>query len=235
MTNEQKLKNLLQQVLLASTGNRLDEDDLNGEEGTQRITDLLDWANLWFSEFELEADWQYLRENQAELATAVKDKDIVEITAPLFRKLVASEYRTINIWQDDAIVSSWVFSEPNLIGESFSDEIGNRVSIVGNKLVFSRPLLDYEDGGTIRADIIKHIPELSRTDTSAIDLIKPEKLLVLGIAKDQTLPDYVAGTISPSLVQRYQDLLEKAKAENSAGSVNPNLLREDYSRVRGVY
>lgn len=236
MNNDEVLKKLAQEVNLLVSGSMLDTEDLTGEEGDKQINEIITWTNLFFSEFELETDWQFLRRNQAEIGQVNGVSNIQNITHPYFRKLVATPYRRVFLRFDDTIIGEFEFVEPNLINETFSEEQGRgRVSIVNNKLVFSRPFTEYEKNAKITADIMLHLVPVSRSDTSSLDLIQPRRLLIYGIAKDKSLPDIVSGVISPSLVQRYQDLLSKAVAENEKSSLNADIYREDFSRIRGVY
>lgn len=171
MGNDEQLRALLQTVRTATEGKRIENDDLYTDEIENDIDALIDMVNLWASEFELEADWQFLRENDAKIGTIQDKNNIVEIEVPRIRKLVSSQYRQIKLYQDDALISVWDFVEPNLINQAFKDEVGQRATIVNNKVVFSREFKDYEIGADVRADIIKHCPTLSREDTCLLELI----------------------------------------------------------------
>lgn len=234
MTEEEKIKAFAQKVILTQTGKRMDVDDIEGEEGEAYLEALVDWVNLFTGELELEADWQYLRENEATIGLISSYDNMIELPAGV-RKLIVNENRNLLIKQGDAIVSVWDIVSPNIITQRQEDPYRGRVATINNKVVFSRPLTDDELGGTVHADVIHTMPQLALNDATIIETIKPTRLLVLGVAKDATLPDFVRGGISPSLAQKYADLLDKAVEENDASALAADIIVEDFGRLRGVY
>lgn len=234
MTEEEKIKAFAQKVILTQTGKHMDIDDINGEEGEVYILALIDWVNLFTGELELETDWQYLRDNESNIGTIASYDNIISLPDGV-RKLVVNGHRPLTIRQGDAIISTWDVVSPNVITQQPEDPYRGRVATINNKVVFSRRLDDTELGGTVHADIIRFMPQLAANDASVISLIRPTRLLALGVAKDATLPDFVRGGISPSLGQKYADLLEKAVDENEASTMAEEMIGEDFGRIRGVY
>lgn len=234
MTNEEKLKAFAQRVILTQTGKHMDVEDIDGEEGQVYVRELIDWVNMFIGELESEADWQYVRENAAQIGEATAASLILPIPAGV-RKLVTDGNRPLYIAQGDAIISKWDVVSPNNITDMPEDPYRGRASVVNNSVIFSRKLDENEVGGTIFADVIHDFPKLSMDDVSLLELIKPQRLLILGVAKDATLPDFVRGGISPALAEKYADLLDRVKDENEASALAGDIIRDDYGYIRGVY
>src|SRR5690606_18548107 len=112
----------------------------------------------------------------------------------------------------------------------------NKVALVDGTIYFSRPINDREDGGELFADASLEIPYIDEPDNefSMISIVKPRQLLVLGVAKNASLPDLVRGGLSPSYLQRYQELVNNAIQKNAYSSISSQMGREDMGYVRGV-
>lgn len=90
------------------------------------------------------------------------------------------------------------------------------------------------------ADVIDYIPRLEAAvdgqyNADMLDLVTPKQLIILGVAKNATLPDIVQGGISPSLTQKYNDLLQKAILENNKTAEVYTVERESFDFIRGVW
>lgn len=229
--NEEKILALAQSIYLARN-NRY--NDVEGEELNEFIKESLDWINQFIEELELEADWNYVRENNSTLGT-VTSKNTSFLLPDEVRTLVVSPYRDVTVSQDGSVVSRFRLVSPNQIADPNNLGSEDRATVVGRTLIFSRSFTDAELGGTVKADVINFIPRLSRTDISMLDLVSPRQLIVLGVAKNASLPDIVQGGISPSLAQKYSDLLQKAVLENNLTSEPDDLLTDDMSFIRGVW
>lgn len=232
MSDEEVLQAFVQSVYLARYGRYL--DDITDEDGVAEIAKTIDWTNQFLDELEEEADWQYVRENDKEIGTIASATDTFNLPEDA-RKLAVDENRPLVIMQDGSIVSEWDVVDPKNITERSSSVNQKRVTFVNNKIVFSRALNDQEIGGTVVADVINSIPRLAEDDVDILELVKPKQLLILGVAKNATLPDIVGGGLSPSFAQKYSDLLDKAKMENDAAAVAVTAIRDDYSHIGGVY
>ena len=233
MTEEEtEILKLAQKIYLAEF-NRY--NDVDGEEADEFIDQTIDWVNQFIPELELEADWNYLRENSAELGT-ITAAGITSFPIPDgVRKLVISPYRDVTISQDGSVVARFKLVNANQISDPNDPDTSDRATVVGRSVVFSRAFTEQEIGGVVAADVINAMPELARDDTELLELIKPLQLVVLGVAKNATLPDIVQGGISPSLTQKYADLLQRAVAENNATSDSSFAPREDFNFIRGVW
>lgn len=236
MDDQEKLEKFVQELYLTRFGRRV--DDITDSDGVEEIEKSVIWINSFLDELELESDWQYVRENDAELGTASEGSQSVELDDDV-NKLVVAEHRPLLIVQNGSVVSRWDVVDPNQITSRDGSMSDNRVTTVNNAIVFSRPFNETEIDGTVVADIINYIPRVSNEENNinveALDLVKPRQLLLLGAAKNATLPDIVQGGLSPSFTQKYADLLTKAIAKNEASTVANDAIREDFGYIGGIY
>jgi len=248
MTEEQKLA-LLQQftkeVYLTIYGRQI--DDITDADGIIEIENTIMWCNLFLDELEQETDpsgapinWLYLRENAKEIGTIATITDTFDLPAGALRPIAVSD-RPLTITQDGSAVSIWDVVDPSQI-TSRNDYYSRlqRVTYVNQKLVFSRALNDTEIGGTVNTDILNSFIRLAYDttgghNTDLFDLPVPRNLLVLGTAKNASLPDIVQGGLSPSYAQKYAAILEGHKMANMQTSEADEAVREDYSSIGGVY
>lgn len=239
MSNTTRLQDFTQQVYLTLFNRRL--DDIEGEDGQEEIAKVIIWCNLFLDELEQEVDvdgtpinWLYLRDNDKEIGTISEATDTFRLPSSALRPIADAD-RPLFISQDGAIVSTWDVVDPNQITNRHSYALRDqRVTYVKQKLVFSRALNENEIGGTVFADIINKFPPLLSNDTSLFDLPIPRQLLVLGTAKNASLPDIVQGGLSPSYAQKYVNLLEGHKAANAQTAVADEAVTDDLSGIGGV-
>lgn len=232
MTPTEEITAIAQSIYLAKN-NRY--NDVEGEELTSFLNETIDWINQFTPELELEADWNYLRTNNNLIATIT---DITVQSYPLpagTRTVVVSPYRDVTISSGGSVISTFTMVNPNQISDPTDPNIGDRATVINNNLILSRPLKDTELGGELRADTIAYMPELTLDDTTLLSLVKPKQLLILGVAKNATLPDIVQGGISPSLTQKYNDLLQKAVAINNATAEALDVPAESFGYIRGIW
>jgi hypothetical protein len=209
--------------------------DVEGDELTDFLNQTIDWVNQYTQELELEADWNYLRTN-GNLIGTISDLTVQSYDLPEeVRTVVVSPYRDVTISFDGVVISTFAMVSPSNIADPTNPETHDRATVINRKLVLSRPLKDTELGGELRCDTIDFMPQLSMTDTEVLSLVQPKQLIVLGVAKNATLPDIVQGGISPSISQKYADLLKKAVAANNDTAVAMEAPREDLSFIRGIY
>ncbi len=240
MTNEQKIEEFAQQVYLTIYGRRI--DDPTDEDGVEQIAKTLIWCNLFLDELELEKEpeggptnWSFLRENDSEIGTVATATDTFSLDDDVLRP-VADEERPLVIMQDGVIVSSWDVVDPSQITRRNGEQSrSQRVTYVNQLLVFSRALNETEIGGSVLTDVVYKFPRLKSSDTSLFDLPLPRQLLVLGTAKNASLPDIVQGGLSPSYAQKYADLLEGAKLANAQSSTPDEAVTDDFSGIGGVW
>lgn len=219
-------------------------DDLTSDDGANLVNQTIDWANMFMDELELETtpdgqaiDWWFARQNDATLGKARVGRKVIDFDSD-FNNLIAGEERYVLVTVDGQVVSSWSVVNADQLGNRPGYSVPDRVARVGQQLVFSREFRDNENGGTITGDVTAPLPRLSLTNADALtgdNAIVPQQLLILGAAKDASLPDIVQGKLSPSYAQRYANLLEGAKARSAASSNADTAQRDNYSNVRGVY
>ena len=221
-----------QKVYLIQYGDLNDVDD---EDEATFISNTITWVNLFLDELELEADWNFAREYDYSLGTVAAEARTFTLTDDTVKNLVFSSDCFVNIYQDGSSVASFAVVNPNQISNPSNLDPSDRVTMLGRKLIFSRPLKDTEVGGDIRADIIKFLPRLSATDATVLTQVQPLDLLVYGVAKNASIPDSVKVAISPSLAQQYANILTKAIERNSLSSVAGDAGYENLSFVAGVW
>lgn len=217
-------------------------DDLTSTDGQAFIALVTDFANGFIDELETEVnidglpiDWKWSQVLGATLGTATAGLSSITFPAT-YLNLIAQENRYVQILQDGTSVSNWLVVSPNNIANMNQWYTGNKVCLTGGGvLTFSRAFTPQENNGTIVGDITTPIPRLSGTNVKAFSIIKPRELFVLGVAKNESLPDIVKGSLSPSFAQKYTNLLNNTIARNNASGMANTAQSEDYSSVGGVY
>jgi hypothetical protein len=240
MTTTEKLRKFAQSVYLTRYNRYI--DDITDSDGVDEINKAIDWTNMFLDELMTEVDpegrpidWYFLRQNDVEIGVISNANQTFDLPDGVLR-IVIDEFRPLVISQDGASVSEWDVVAPSQLtnrNRYLSSE--NRVSFVGDQIVFSRPLNDGEIGGTITADVINEPTEMTLTNVDILDTVKPKSLLILGVAKNATLPDIVQGGTSPAFAQKYNNLLEGAKARSQASSIPSDASREDFGNIAGIY
>jgi hypothetical protein len=216
-------------------------DDILGTDGQIFVANIIDFANGWLDEFETELTpsgdplyWNVMTRLNYTLGTAaVNTASVVLPTA--VSELIIEEERYVQVQQGGITVSNWLVVSPDGITNKTSRVTEDVCTSVGGTLVFSRQFKSTEDGGTIVGDVTLPFPRFTLTNAKSLSLIKPRELLILGIAKNSVLPDIVKGTLTPSFVQKYQDLLTGAVTRNEYAAKADTIISEDYSRIRGIF
>lgn len=230
---EQRILELAQSIALTRTSRYSDvEDEI---ERNEFLDQTIDWVNQYIQELELETDWNYVRENDRVISTSLV---IGEHKVPLpegVQRLIISSDRDISIVQDGTTISTFGLVAPNQIANPTNPETRDRATVVGRQVILSRPLTDQEAGAELRADAVNYIPRLSRDNVEMLDLVEPVQLIVLGVAKNWSLPDIVQGGISPNLAQKYNDLLQRAVARNNETSQAYDAYGDDFSYIGGIW
>ena len=229
---EDEITQLSQSIYLARN-NRY--NDVEGQELTDFLNQSIDWINQFLQELEMEANWNYLRTNDYTLGTVPDTATSSFLLPTTVRTIAYSPYRDLTINQDGTPVSTFRMVDPTLILDPTDRDLIDRATIVGRNLILSRNPKEIEVGGEIKADVLTYMPKLSMDNIDVLNLVYPTSLIILGVAKNATLPDIVQGGISPSLAQKYNDLLQKAIAENGKSTDSPFAPREDFGFIRGIY
>lgn len=218
------------------------ENDVTGADLTAFLTNTITWANFFASDLELAADWKWLRTNNNTLGTVTNTTQYT--LDPTIRKPIYHPQRMLTIQQDGVIVSSWTIVDPDQIqadpryalrSSSANYSGPDYVMFDNGVLTFSRLPKDYELNGTIVADTIAWIPQLTLTDSTLLTTVTPPKLLILGVAKDQLPPDLVRGGLASLIETRYNKLLAQAIQDNGGSSMDDDSMADDLSDVGGVY
>ena len=219
-------------------------NDVTGSDLTDFLNQAVTWANMFASELELEADWKYLRVNNNTLGTVVANAQTYTLDDSI-RKPIYHPQRKLTILQDGVVVSTWTLVDPDQIQTLFDypppniatsgASFPNYAMVDNSVLTLSRAPFDYEVGGTLVADTISWIPQLSLTDSTLLTTVIPQRLLILGVAKDQLPPDLVRGGIAELIETRYDKLLANAIQDNGGTSLDDESMPDDLGFIGGIY
>lgn len=234
MSDKEQIDQFIQDVYLTRYNRRL--ENLTDTDGVEEITKTIRWTNTFLDEFEKETDWNFVRDNDKQIGIITVAAQIFNLPVDV-RKLVVDEDRPLILTSaDGTIITRFEVVEPNQITRRDSSLTPDRVTMVKGKLVFSRPFKTHEIGAKVVTDTVDKIPRLATDDATLFEtMVDHYQLLVLGVAKNATLPDIVQGGLSPSFVQKYGDELLKAIAENNASSVADQVVTEDMGSIGGIY
>jgi hypothetical protein len=249
MTDDQLIKQFVNDVYLVKFNRFVDTltDASPDEDAVLEMQKVARWAAMFAEELELETDyegrimnWNFLRDNDVDLGVINTTSSSfvlpnVPLTTTPYRKLVVDYNRPLAVMQGTVRVNTFDVVDPNQITKRREGDTRDRVTTVGNKLIFSRLFRDYELNGHLIADAMRSIPRLTTTDASMLKVVPYYELMVLGVAKNATLPGIVEGGLSPALAQKYSALLDQAKADNENTSVPDDEVYDDYSSIAGVY
>ena len=226
------MENLAQSVYRIVNGSR---NAATGASLATFISLYRDWANDFISELELETDWNWWRIQDYNFGIA---SNTTTLTLPTdFRKLVVNLDRPFYLQQDGTTIATFIVVDPNNVNNPADIEKEDRVTFINGNFVFSRPFRDEELGATVYGDYMQNAPQITDETggDAVINIIKPYKLLTLGIAKDVSLPDLVQGGISPNIEQRYLKVLGAAVAQNAQSVATGTSSLESYSNIGGIY
>lgn len=242
MTNEQRIDSLAQDIYLArhSQYNDVDGDDL-----IEFRNATIGWINQFIPELERArdsarkvVDWNFVRTNNDIIGTVV-DAGVISYPLPAgIRKLVINPHRDLTIRHDNTVVSTFTLVNPNQSGDPTDVSTRDRATVIQRKVIFSRPLRDTEVTGDIVADTIAKIPMLSTLDVALLDILdeNPDirQLFVMGVVKNQILPDIVQGGLTPSYAQKFDRYLADCIMDNNDSADADDAERESFANVGGV-
>ncbi len=191
--------------------------------------------NLWKEEFEAEAYWNNLRTDDYVLST-VADTTTFSFTLPDdFRTPVIQQDKYLKFIIDGIIIAKFKMVDPNQRQVDTDLFRPDRATFVGRNIVLSRAPKDTEVGADIVLDVVQFLPELTRTDDSALDLLPNKQIAVLGVAKNETLADVTKVSLSPSFTQKYGNELNKALAINNSSNELDEMQGDDYGYIGGIW
>jgi hypothetical protein len=237
MTSTQAITKLAQAIYFQTHGIT---NDVTGADLTSFLNDIISATNYFTSELELKADWKYLRTNNNQLGIVNAASQTYSLDSSI-RKPIYHPQRKLTIQQDDVVVSTWTLVDPDQIQtlQDMPPSVGAsfpQYAMVDNGvLTLSRVPFDYEVGGTLVADTISWIPQLSLTDATLLSTVTPPKILVLGVSKDILPPDLVRGGLATLIETRYNNLLADAIKDNGGTSLDDESMPDDLSFVGGNY
>lgn len=215
---------------------------INGAQNDDTGDDLLTFENdfilgfnLWKEEYEAEAYWNKLRDNDLVLATISNTTVYSFELSEEYRTPVIQQDKYVKFINDGTVIAKFKLVDPNQRQVDVDIYRPDRATFVGRNIVLSRAPSAEEVGATIVLDVVRFIPDLTRTDDSALDLIANNQLAVLGIAKNNTLADVTKVSLSPSFAQKYANELNKAIAINNQTNEVDEMQGDDYSYIGGVW
>lgn len=217
------------------TINGAENDDV-GEDLETFQNNFIRAFNLWLDEYETEAYWNRVRENDYELAT-ISDTTTYSFDLPDdYRTPIFDENKYLKFVSDGIIIARFKLVDPNQ--RQVDDDVyrPDRATFVDeSKIVLSRAPTAEEVGATIVLDVVKRFPKLTRTDDTALEYIYSKQLAVLGVAKNDTLSDVTKVSLSPSFAQKYSNELNKALNANNASNEIDDMRGEDFSNIGGIW
>jgi len=211
------------------------QNDDTGEDLTEFQDNFILGFNLWKEEYEIEAYWNKVRVDDFTLAT-ISDTDtyIFELDEE-YRTPVIQQDKYLKFVNDGIVIAKFKLVDPNQRQVDSDIQRPDRATFVGRNIVLSRTPTEAEVGSTIVLDVVQFIPDLTRTDDSALDFISSSQIAVLGVAKNNTLSDVTKVSLGPSFTQKYANELNKALAINNASNEVDEMQRDDYSYIGGTW
>lgn len=211
------------------------QNDDTGTDLTTFQNDFILGFNLWKEEYEAEAYWNKVRVDDYVLATIGNTTKYSFELPDDYRTPVIQQDKYVKFITDGITIAKFKLVDPNQRQVDSDIERPDRATFVGRNIVLSRVPKDTEVGAKIVLDVVEFIPDLTRTDDSALDLIANHQIAVLGIAKNITLADVTKVSLSPSFTQKYSNELNKAIAINNQSNEVDEMQREDYSYIGGIW
>jgi hypothetical protein len=224
-------------------------DSITDTDGQTFIQLVVDFANGFIDELELETDavgnpvnWWWVRQNGATLGTATTGGASIAFNTTTFQNIIVEEGRYVQLVLGGAVIANFAVVAPGDISNDTSRVTEDMCARVGNNIVFSRAFKSIENGATVKGDVTTPITKLvydtsnhANDNSAALTLVKPRELLVLGPAKNESLPDIVQGKLSPSFTQKFNDMLNNAIIRSTTSSLADKVQRDDFSGIGGVY
>lgn len=216
---------------------------INGDQNDDTDEDLVDFQNnfilgfnLWKEEYETEAYWNALRVNDLVLATIANTTTYSFQLPDDYRSPVFDQNKYLKfILADGTVIARFKMVDPSQRQVDDDWEHPDRATFVGRNVVLSRAPRSEEVGAQIVLDVVEFMPDLTRTDDTALDLIYSSQIAVLGVAKNQTLADLTKVSLSPSFAQKYSNELNKALNINNASNETDDMETDNYGNIGGIW
>lgn len=227
-----RIRNLAQKTYYSINGAQNDD---TGADLTTFENDFILGFNLWKEEYETEAYWNSVRVNDFVLGTIANTTAFSFPLSDTYRSPVIDPNKYLKFIIDGTVIARFKMVDPNQRQVDDDLDRPDRATFVGRNIVLSRAPRDTEVGAQMVLDVVKYIPDLTRTDDSALDLIFNNQVAVLGIAKNQTLADVTKVSLSPSFAQKYSNELNKAVATNNQTTDVDIMQTENYGGIGGIW
>lgn len=231
MTNDERIEELAQKIFRTWNGRT---NSVTGTQLTTFVNDSIAWVNEYLAELDQEAYWSWVRDNDYTIGTATTTSSAIDLDDDV-RTIVKDPERPVYLIADGVVKSTFEVVNPNMLKNSRTIDNPDRCAIVNRQLKFSRAFTENEAGATVTGDVVYYLPRLSSIDVSVLDTVDPVELIILGVAKNQALPNVVKGGLTPSLTQKYADLLEQAKRENDTSAVGEDAGYDNLNFIQGVW
>lgn len=191
--------------------------------------------NLWKEEYETEAYWNSVRVDDYVLATIANITTYSFELPDEYRTPVIDENKYLKFVNDGIVIAKFKMVDPNQRQVDDDLQRPDRAAFVGRNIVLSRVPKAEEVGASIVLDVVEYIPDLTRTDDSALNLIYSSQIATLGVAKNNTLSDLTKVSLSPSFAQKYSNELNKALNINNASNEIDDMRGENYGNIGGIW
>lgn len=211
------------------------QNDDTGSDLTEFQDNFILGFNLWKDEYQAEAYWNSVRVNDYPLATIANTTTFSFELPDEFRTPVINQNKYLKFVSDGIVITKFKLVDPSQRIVDDELERPTRATFVGRNIVLSRAPTAEEVGARIVLDVVEYIPDLTRTDDTALGLIANPNLAVLGVAKNSTLADVTKVSLSPSFAQKYNNELNKAVSINNSTNEVDEMRREDYSGIGGTW
>lgn len=213
--------------------NKAQNDD-TGEDLIEFEDNFIIAFNLWKEEYETETYWNQVYITDYELGT-VSNTTTYSFELPEdYRTPVLDINKELKFVSDGSVIARFTMVNPKQRKVDDDDINSDRATFVGRNIVLSRTPTAEEVGATMVLDVVEYIPELTRTDDSALELLSSTQVAVLGIAKNETLADPTKVSLSPTFSQKYLNELNKNIAINDQTNAVNDMRMDDFSHIGGV-
>lgn len=227
------IRNLAQDVYISINGS---ENDDTNEDAEAFENNFIRSFNLWLDEYEGEAYWNKLRENDTSIAT-LTDPDQFSFAVPdTYRTPVFDENRYVKLVDSEGnVITKFKLVNPNqrIVDDAYTHP--DRATYVDDNIVLSRKPKAHELGLDLVLDLVKYHSRLTRNDDDGIAELPSRQLAVLGVAKNMTLGDVTKVSLNPVFTQKYTNELQKAVMGNNATNEVDEMRRTSYSYIDGIW
>lgn len=211
------------------------QNDDTGDDLAEFQNNFIFGFNLWKEEYETEAYWNSVRVNDLVLAT-IRNTTAYSFELPDdYRTPIIDQNKYLKFINDGTVIAKFKLVNPSQRQVDDDLDRPDRATFVGRNVVLSRAPRAEEVGAKIVLDVVGFIPDLTRTDDSALDLIASSQIAVLGVAKNNTLSDLTKVSLSPSFAQKYSNELNKLIAINNSSNEIDDMRGDDYGSIGGTW